>query len=140
MHIQCFIAICMNKIYGPIIHSSKTIVFDGLQKQHVYAQCVTRNRIPCIIKRWSTSASTYCSTYINIGRPQFVVYPPCITCVSKYCCTYSYIFIGRPQLVVYPPRNICYHVLLYICYWVDHNLWSTLHACIALPWFWYVCS
>ena len=87
----------------------------------------------CIIKRWSTSASTYFSTYILIGKPQLVVYPPCLTCVSIYHSTLSYILIGRPQLVVYPPRNICCHVLLYVCYWVDHNLWSTLHACIVSP-------
>ena len=128
MHTQCFIVICMIKIMDQSsIHQRQfSNVLKPVQKQHVYTQYVARNCIRCIIKQWSTSTSTYCSTYIFIGRPQLVVYPPCITCVSTYCTTY--IFIGRPRFVVYPPRIICCHILLYVCYWVDHNLWSTPRA------------
>ena len=64
--------------------------------------------------------------YMYIVRPQIVVYPPHITCVSTYCSTYF--FIGRPRFVVYPPRTIWCHVYLYASLLVDHDLWSTLDA------------
>ena len=103
-----------------------------------HAMCDQKPHVFCIIKRWSTSASMYCSTYILIGRPQLVEYPPRLTCVSTYHSTYSYIFIGRPQLSVYPPRMHCVATFSHVYCLVDHNLLSTLHTCIVSPCVFYV--
>ena len=51
----------------------------------------------------------------------------------KVPCLFVRVFVGRPRFVVYPPRPICHHDYLYVFYYVDHNLWSTLLAFIVSP-------